>query len=89
MKDHRCAVCKYHGDHREKPLYFEHIWRDNGQPFQIALCYVHSWELFRVGQKKFLAAYRENFMRYFGTESERELLDHLKGAAKSYHPWAA
>jgi hypothetical protein len=88
MKDSRCVICKYRGDQREKKVTLEHIWRERGQPFQIPLCYVHSWELFRVGQRAFLANYRDNFMNYFGTETERELFEHLRGE-KHYDPWAA
>jgi len=89
MKDHRCAVCKYQGDHNEKKIYLEPIWRDNGLPFKIALCYMHSWELFRMGQKNFLMSYRDNFMGYYGTESERELVKHLKTMLPSIQAWSA
>lgn len=78
MKDSRCTVCKYQGDHDPKELHQDVIYRGNGNRYQLNLCYMHSWELFRGGQHKFLRLYQQNFQAVFGTESEPELMDHMK-----------
>ena len=83
MNDSRCMVCKYQGDHSSKDLLHDRIYRDRGPELVIALCYHHSWEFFRYGQKKFLGVYKENFMQVFGTETDQELIDHLKGSGKN------
>lgn len=90
MNDCRCMVCKYLGDHASKELVKDHIYRDKGPHLIVSLCYHHSWELFRMGQRKFLNQYRENFMQVFGTETEEELINHLKGNNKhGFQAWAA
>lgn len=86
MKDSRCMVCKYLGDHEQKELTSERIYRERGNPLTVSLCYGHSWELFRNGQKKFLDTYRHNFMQVFGTETEEELIQHLKGS-RAHNAW--
>jgi len=83
MNDNRCMVCKYLGDHAHKELSQERIYRERGGSITLNLCYGHSWELFRTGQKRFLKSYQENFMHVFGTESEKELIEHLKGEGKA------
>ena len=89
MNDFRCMVCKYLGDHSHKELSKEKIFRDRGNALVVSLCYNHSWELFRNGQKKFLDQYRNNFMQVFGTETEEELIEHLKGTKSGFQSWAA
>lgn len=89
MKDYRCMICKYQGDHSEKELSKDRIFRERGGPIIINLCYNHSWDLFRNGQKKFLEQYRSDFMAVFGTENESELIEHLKGTGKGFQSWAA
>ena len=79
MKDSRCVICKYLGDHRAKELHRGEIFRDKASSIGLSLCYFHSWELYREGQKKFIARYRPNFMEFFGTESEKELIEFIKG----------
>lgn len=85
MKDDRCVICKYSGDHQKKQITRDQIWREKGRTFRIPLCYLHSWELFRLGQKVFFATYSANFKNYYGTETEKELFDHLKG--EKTNPW--
>lgn len=90
MKDHRCLVCKYLGDHSEKNLSRDKIYRERGQDIVIPLCYSHSWELFRMGQKKFLNQYKSNFMAFFGTETESALINYIKGEEqKGFGSWMA
>lgn len=83
-------VCKYQGDHAAKELLHDNIYREHGAPIVVSLCYHHSWELFRAGQKKFLSRYQDNFMQVFGTETEAELIEYLKGKSRSIlGQWAA
>ena len=90
MSDHRCLVCKYLGDHSHKELSKDRIFRERGSDILVPLCYHHSWELFRNGQKKFLSKYRDNFMQFFGTETESELIDYVRGSGRnSYDRWVA
>jgi hypothetical protein len=90
MKDERCLICKYLGDHSHKELSRDRIYRERGTDLMVLLCYGHSWELFRMGQRNFLAKYRENFMMFFGTESETELIDYAKGISRnSLDRWSA
>lgn len=90
MNDHRCLICKYLGDHSHKELSKDRIYRERGTDLMVPLCYGHSWELFRSGQRKFLAKYRENFMQFFGTETEVDLIDYVKGTSKTaFNRWAA
>jgi hypothetical protein len=44
-----------------------------------------------MGQKNFLKEYRNNFMQVFGTESEKELINHIRGQGNKngFHSWAA
>ncbi len=83
MKDCRCVICKYSGDHGEKLLNKDRIFRSQGRDVVVQLCYTHSWELFRGGQRKFLERYRANLMNFFGTETEQELIDFVKGVGES------
>jgi hypothetical protein len=90
MNDQRCLICKYLGDHSHKELSKDRIYRERGTDLMVPLCYGHSWELFRSGQRKFLAKYRENFMMFIGTETETDLIDYVKGNSKnSFDRWAA
>ncbi|MFP5459274.1 MAG: hypothetical protein ACLGG7_11125 [Bacteriovoracia bacterium] len=90
MSDQRCLICKYLGDHAHKTLSKDKIFRERGTDLVVPLCYTHSWELFRSGQRSFLAKYRHNFMQFYGTETESELIDFIKGTgAKGFDRWAA
>lgn len=89
MNDNRCLICKYLGDHEHKELSKDRIYRERGNDIIIPLCYQHSWELFRMGQRVFLAKYRSNFMHFFGTESENELIEYVKGTSRDSNRWAA
>ena len=90
MSDQRCLVCKYLSDHDHKVLSKDRIYRDRGTDLVVPLCYGHSWELFRNGQRKFIAKYRHNFMHFFGTESDSEFIDYIKGSSgSSFDRWAA
>lgn len=74
MSEQLCLVCKYLGDHSNKVLSKDRIYRNNETDLVVPLCYTHSWELFRNGQRKFIEKYRHNFMQFFGTESKSEFL---------------
>jgi hypothetical protein len=90
MNDQRCMVCKYLGDNSQKELSRDRIYRERGSDIMVLLCYGHSWELFLMGQNKFLAKYRDNFLMFYGTESENELIDYVRGGSKkSSGGWAA
>jgi hypothetical protein len=88
MKDSRCVICKYIGDNKQKELTKEKIYRNSGKDIPLQLCYSHSWELFRVGQRKFLEMYKENFMQFFGTETEKELINYVKGDNSQFGSWS-
>jgi hypothetical protein len=88
MKDSRCVICKYIGDNNEKKVTQEKIYRNSGKDISVLLCYSHSWELFRLGQKNFLETYKENFMQFFGTETEKELINYVKGNDKQFGNWS-
>jgi len=90
MNDSRCLICKYLGDHKNKTLNRDRIYRDRGNDLIVNLCYGHSWELFMFGQYKFLNRYRPNFMSFLGTETEAEFVSFIKGnKTASSDPWAA
>jgi hypothetical protein len=82
MKEQRCLICKYLGDHSEKYLCHDKIYREQGQDILVHLCYSHSWELFRLGQKKFLNNYKSNFTAFLGTETETALIEYVRGEKK-------
>jgi hypothetical protein len=89
MQDQRCLICKYLGDHNHKDLSKDRIYRDRGADLLVPLCYLHSWELYRSGQRKFLSKYSPNFMQFFGTETEADLINYVKGSSKGFDRWAA
>jgi hypothetical protein len=90
MSDQRCLICKYMGDHAHKSLSRDRIFKDgSGAVISIQLCYTHSWELFRFGQKKFLLSYRPYFEGFYGTEADAELIDFIQNDKNFKKSWAA
>ncbi len=51
------------------------LYDGKGQARSIPLCYGHSVEFFKVGQKAFIKKYRPIFNGKFGTDSDMELVD--------------
>jgi hypothetical protein len=67
MKEKNCLVCKHNGFIRaadEKDI----LYQENGNPFFVDLCYAHSVEFFKLGQRRFVNRYRYSLTRFLDYE---------------------
>jgi hypothetical protein len=87
MKDNRCFICKYCQLETLK-VKDDLIYDARGNSTTIPLCYSHSVELFKIGQKSFLTKHRNLFMGNFGVENDLELMSYFSTARKerSWYP---
>ena len=76
-KDH-CCICKFKPDHSHKNGE-DSIFDSKGNSINITLCYTHSVELFKTGQKAFLLRHKNSFSEKIGSENHLELVDYMSG----------
>lgn len=57
-----CEACRKSGKYNSGH-YHDEIYNSRG-PVMISLCYYHSVELFKMGQKNFISKYRPDFLEY-------------------------
>ncbi len=76
MKDNRCFICKFKQLDTPKTN-DDLIYDPKGNTAVISLCYVHSVELFKSGQKVFLQRHRHIFTGNFGVENDLELMNYF------------
>jgi len=57
MKSNKCVACKSLGKNRDG-LVENVIWGKKNKCLSITLCYIHSLELFKTGQVRFLEIYK-------------------------------
>lgn len=57
MNDKKCFICKNCGKDSDNRLFLDYLYDQFGNTQTIPLCYVHSVEFFKVGQKQFVAKY--------------------------------
>ena len=81
MKDNRCFICKFKQDNTPKAA-DDLIYDAKGQTMTLPLCYGHSVELFKSGQKNFLTKHKNIFSGSFGIENDMELVNYISGGKK-------
>ncbi len=81
MKDNRCFICKFKQENIPKTN-DDVIYDARGNSKVIPLCYGHSVELFKTGQKAFLSKHRHIFTGSFGLENDLELMDYFNPQAR-------
>ncbi|WP_408095901.1 hypothetical protein ACJVC5_12735 [Peredibacter sp. HCB2-198] len=85
MKDNRCFVCKYHQEQTESSTH-DQIFDGKGNTKTLPLCYNHSVELYKTGQKNFLQKHRTIFLGNFGFEGDLDLMNYFQTEPK-YRAW--
>lgn len=73
MNDHRCFICKYKGQ-TNTDTYGNEIYEPRGRSLTILLCYNHTIDLFKIGQKNFIVKHKPNFSDYFGFENDEHIM---------------
>ncbi|MFP5386559.1 MAG: hypothetical protein ACLGHN_10800 [Bacteriovoracia bacterium] len=81
MKDNRCFICKFKEDYKPKTN-DDVIYDARGNSMTLPLCYGHSVELFKTGQKSFINKHRFIFSGHFGVESDLELVNYFSPARR-------
>lgn len=81
MKDNRCFICKFKQDYSPKTN-DDLIYDARGNTMTIPLCYGHSVELFKFGQKSFLNKHKHIFNGNFGLENDMELMTYFNTGKK-------
>jgi hypothetical protein len=76
MKDNRCFICKFKEDYKLKTN-DDIIYDARGNSMTLPLCYGHSVELFKSGQKSFVSKHKYVFAGRFGVESDMELVNYF------------
>lgn len=76
MKDTRCFICKYRQDDTES-VKDDLIYDAKGHSVALPLCYNHSVELFKTGQKTFLTKHKNIFTGNFGLENDMDLIEYF------------
>lgn len=82
MKDSRCFICKYNQDNTPKAK-DDLIYDAKGKCMSLPLCYSHSVELFKSGQRCFFTKHRNIFVGNFGSESDLELINYFPDQNKA------
>lgn len=85
MKDNRCFVCKYCQEQTPSTNH-DFIFDGKGNSKPLPLCYNHSVELYKTGQKNFLNTYRTIFLGNFGFEGDLDLMNYFQTEPK-YRAW--
>jgi hypothetical protein len=82
MKDNRCFICKF--NHEETLKTNDDVLYDGrGNSKSIPLCYLHSVEFFKGGQKVFIFKYKEIFLGKFGIESDADLINYFTDESRN------
>lgn len=81
MKDNRCFICKFKQENIPKTN-DDLIYDAKGNSMVVPLCYGHSVELFKTGQKTFLTKHKYIFSGSFGLENDLELVNYFNPTAK-------
>jgi hypothetical protein len=76
MKDNRCFICKF-CELESAKTNDDILYDGKGQARTLPLCYGHSVEFFKSGQKAFIRKYRQIFVGKFGEDSDMELVDYF------------
>lgn len=76
MKDNRCFICKYKQSNAQKAS-DDLIYDAKGNSTTLPLCYTHSVELFKTGQKSFLTKHKSIFTGNFGLENDLDLIEYF------------
>ncbi len=76
MKDNRCFICKFKQEETLKSK-DDLIYDAKGNSMTIPLCYNHSVELFKTGQKSFLTKHKNIFSGNFGLENDMQLVNYF------------
>jgi hypothetical protein len=76
MKDNRCFICKYKQEDTEK-VSEDLIYDAKGHSQALPLCYTHSVELYKTGQKNFLNKHRNIFIGNLGLENDLDLIEYF------------
>ena len=76
MKDNRCFICKFKQEETLKAK-DDLIYDAKGNSMTIPLCYNHSVELFKTGQKSFLTKHKNIFSGNFGLENDMQLVNYF------------
>jgi hypothetical protein len=71
MKEKTCLVCKHTG-HLHAAVGRDAVYQHNGNQCFIDLCYHHSVEFFKTGQKKFIDKYQPTFLGLLNIEGPNE-----------------
>jgi len=69
MKDKRCFTCKYQGKISLDTTNC-HLYDPRGKSLTISLCYTHSVEFFKLGQKNYMLKYGKDVTEFFGYEED-------------------
>jgi hypothetical protein len=85
MKDSRCFVCKFKQVFKPKTC-DDLIYDARGNSTTIPLCYGHSVELFKNGQKNFLTKHHQIFTGSLGIENDMKLVNFFNNERKD-RPW--
>ncbi len=81
MKDNRCFICKYK-QNDTLSVKNDLIYGGKGHPLTLPLCYNHSVELFKNGQRSFLNKHKNIFTGNFGSEKDMDLIKHFNNNSK-------
>ncbi len=81
MKDNRCFICKFR-QQTTTIAFYDTIYDGEGNGRLIGLCYSHSVELFKVGQRNFILRHRNVLANTFGFEEDSALVSAFKQGRK-------
>lgn len=76
MKDNRCFICKFKEDQKLKTS-DDTIYDPSGNSMTLPLCYGHSVELFKSGQKAFVSKHKNIFSGHLGVETDLQLVNYF------------
>ncbi len=79
-----CTICKHYGKKTDDENSLERatIFDEVGTPVTITLCRVHSVELFKMGQKKFMVSHYQILVDIISSD-ETKFLEILEKTVKS------
>jgi hypothetical protein len=80
-----CTICKHYGNKTpEGDLERTQLYDDLGTPVPIKLCWAHSVQLFKVGQRKFLLSHYKILVDLMASDDPK-FLDILEATVRK-HP---
>jgi hypothetical protein len=77
-KKKRCLICKYTKPDLDQEVTTSSVYPTEGEPLKFYLCRTHAVELFRKGQKSFLASHYPMFKAYYGNEEDEDIIAFAK-----------